>query len=239
MFKRWYLIVWTVFITASIIVLAVMLMVQKEDYQQYAELIANSEPQEDAVKEYTGEQKRQGVVKDIWYVEESKEVRLHFRIVSAESELIFENKNGESNIIEKMNNVRCYMQERLYYLLPDGNEVVPSKVGKWYIIGKDHDDPGSWIEPSSETHLRPMQQIRYIEAEEALYYYNSDTFLAEKVRLSRYIVPGHQLIESVKIYDPLMRGVAQKVEFSLKGKDLNFKARHFKAVFYSVGKKLL
>ena len=235
MFKRWYLIAWTFFLVASVVVLCIMLMVRDEDYLRYDEIVAGSESQDKAVKKYTGEQQRQGVVKDIWYVEENKDIRLHLRIISGDSELVFQNESGNSEIIEKMHNVRCYMQERLYYLLPDGNEVIPSKIGKWYIIGKNTEDPGSWVDPHSESKLRPMQLLRYIEAEEAVYYYNSDTFLADRVRLSRYTIPGHQLVESLESFDPLMRGVAQAVEFCLKGRKLSFKARHFKAVFYSVG----
>lgn len=75
----------------------------------------------------------------------------------------------------------------------------------------------------------PMQVIRYLEADEAIYRYKTDTFTAERVRISRYVVPGHELVENFEGVKPLMSGIAKKIEFSLSGEDLNFTAHGLKA----------
>lgn len=233
MFKRWYYGVWLLLVIVAIVMIVSLTNVRRKDRRQFDELVKLSKPQEEFAESYSGAQQRNDVVKDIWYIEENTSTRLHFRIVSDSSELIFQNHDDGSEVIEHMNNIRCYMQEKLYYILPDGKEIVSSKMGKWYLIDKNPNDPSSWINPRSRD-LQPMQQLRYIEAKQATYYYTNGTFVADKVQLSRYVLPGHQIVESLTHVKPLMRGVAQMVEFCLKGQDLNFKARDFKAVFYSL-----
>lgn len=77
-----------------------------------------------------------------------------------------------------------------------------------------------------------MQFVRLMQAETASYFYKSDLFFAEQVSLSRYSVAGHQLPVSLKNEQPLMKGRAAKVQFSLNGKDPNFQASQFKASLF-------
>lgn len=74
----------------------------------------------------------------------------------------------------------------------------------------------------------PMQQIRFLEAEEGLYNYTSQQFLAQSVALSLYRLPQHDLPYVVKTA-PFLKGIAQDVSFAVSGKTPSFKAQHFRA----------
>ncbi len=77
----------------------------------------------------------------------------------------------------------------------------------------------------------PMQQTRYIEAKEGLYRFNTQEFLANKVELSLYQLPGHHLpFESSILVKPFLHGIATNISFLFSGKTPHFQAAQFKAV---------
>ena len=57
-------------------------------------------------------------------------------------------------------------------------------------------------------------------------------------RLFVFLVPGHQLKDFNDNKKLLMSGNADAVEFSLLGKDMNFKAYKLKAKFYNLERPL-
>lgn len=61
----------------------------------------------------SGEQARKQVRKDIWIAQSSTE-RLHNRIESDGSLLILQPKGGSIEVIEKLQGVRCWIQEKIY-----------------------------------------------------------------------------------------------------------------------------
>lgn len=61
----------------------------------------------------TTHQQRKGVVKDIWFTQED-ESRLHYRISSISSLLTIEPKDKGFDLIEKLENMQCWMQDKLY-----------------------------------------------------------------------------------------------------------------------------
>jgi len=75
----------------------------------------------------------------------------------------------------------------------------------------------------------PMQQMRFFEAEEGLYRYNLQQFLAQSVALSLFHLTGHNLPTTVNTESAFMKGLAQDVTFSVSGKTPQFQARQFKA----------
>ncbi len=81
---------------------------------------------------------------------------------------------------------------------------------------------------------KPMQDIRYMEAKRACYNYNTQLFVGEEARLWKYRLEGHEPVFSVKDETPLMSGTADTVEFTIKGKKLDFQARRLKAKFNEV-----
>ena len=57
-----------------------------------------------------------------------------------------------------------------------------------------------------------------------------------KVIIRRFIAEGHDLVEDVPIdKNIMMKGMAKSVEFTFGDEDINFKAHHLKAIFYSLG----
>ncbi len=74
-----------------------------------------------------------------------------------------------------------------------------------------------------------MQQIRFLVAEEGLYRYNYQEFLAHTVALSLYRMAGSELPEKIKAEKPFLKGIADDVSFAVSGKNPQFQAKHFKA----------
>ncbi len=61
----------------------------------------------------TTEQKRTGVVKDLWIAEDNGP-RLHHRICSASSLLTIVPEGNRVDLIEKLQSLTCWMQDKLY-----------------------------------------------------------------------------------------------------------------------------
>lgn len=176
------------------------------DVQEYHELMENTNPDTRYPSQtaYTAMQKRLKMQKQIFFEQGSSSNRLEIRIYSASAELVFAHQSDTTSIVEKMHDVRCYIQEELYTVLQ--NEVP-----------------------------KPMQRMLYLEAANATYDYKNELFIVDEVSLSRFDLPGHQLVESIEGLDPTLSGRAQSAQFSLGGGQLNFKADHFKAIIHSLG----
>lgn len=209
-----------------------LLDVRVKDYDAYQKLIESSE--EDHFlkngKTLVAKQQRNSVHKEIRFSDELE--RLHFNLHSKQSELVLSDDGKHTEMLENMEGVRCFIQEELYYLLPDGRELVPQGNGQLLLRHEDPKDASSWFSPQTKG-LVPMQKIRYLEAEKAAYYYKTNSFLAREVEIKLFLTKGHELIEIFEEMELIMRGLAQSVEFSLGGKNVNFRAHHLTATFYS------
>ncbi len=80
---------------------------------------------------------------------------------------------------------------------------------------------------------KPMQQMRFFEAEEGVYRYSSQEFLAKTVSLSFFRLPGSTLPLTSNPTAAFLKGVAEGVSFSISGKDPQFHAQRFKATLQS------
>lgn len=78
---------------------------------------------------------------------------------------------------------------------------------------------------------KPMQLVRYMEANRATYNYNTQLFVAQDVKFWKYRAEGHDPLQHVIGLSPLIAGSAQTVEFSIKGRDLSFQAHRLNATF--------
>lgn len=143
----------------------------------------------------TTHQERKGVVKEIWFTQEDN-ARLHYRIFSESSLLTLQPEGKSFEVVEKLEKIKCWMQDKLY---------APN--------------PGSG----------PIQQIRFLVAEDGLYRYTTQEFLAQSVGLSLFRLGGHELPKNTLPAKPFLNGVAQDVSFAVSGKNPQFKAKHFKA----------
>ncbi len=144
----------------------------------------------------TTHQNRKGVVKEIYFSQEDQ-TRLHYRIESESSHLTLKPNGHKTDLIEKLEKIKCWMQDKVYTTSPG---------------------------------TKMMQQMRFLEAEEGIYRYASQQFLAQSVGLSLFRLSGHDLPNDLNREIPFMRGVAQDVSFSVSGKTPQFQAQHFKAL---------
>lgn len=74
----------------------------------------------------------------------------------------------------------------------------------------------------------PTQQVRFLEAQEGVYSYTSQQFLAQSVALSLFRLNDHELPAQLTAL-PFLKGIAQDVSFTVSGKTPNFQAQQFKA----------
>lgn len=152
----------------------------------------------------TTHQERKGVVKEIWFTQEEGS-RLHYRIFSESSLLTIKPEGKGFDLIEKLEKIKCWMQDKLY-------------------------DPAAGS--------GPMQQIRFLAAEEGIYRYTAQEFLAQSVALSLYRLGGHELPKTTTGTKPFLQGIAEDVSFAVSGKSPQFKAKHFNAELNTLeGKK--
>lgn len=208
--------------------------VRESEEREYRQLMLDAESSGSVNSTpYTARQERQGVQKDFFF-SKGKE-RLQIRLKAETAQLILDQKDVQTQIIEKMQKVKCFMQEELYYLMADGREVVWQPNGQFLLKQADPKDPSSWL-TLNPSELFPMQVVRFLEADEAEYYYKDGRFVGEEVKISRYILEGHQLQEIAQGH-LLMKGVAGKVEFSFNGpeKELQFSAEKLKSTFFDLG----
>ncbi|MES2121974.1 MAG: hypothetical protein V4492_04250 [Chlamydiota bacterium] len=143
----------------------------------------------------TTEQKRTGVVKEIWFTQEDKS-RLQYRIFSQSSLLTLKPDGKKFDLIEKLDNIQCWMQDKIY---------------------------------AANAGAGAAQQIRYFQAQEGLYRYHTQEFLAHSVALSLYKLGGQQLPQELGKAVPFLKGKADDVSFAISGKNPQFNAQHFKA----------
>ncbi len=207
----------------------------KENEQAYRRLVESAHPINSNIKSspYTAHQQREGGQKNIFFMQEAN--RLQIQLTSQDSLLVLDNRENGLEIVEKMQKVKCWMQEELYYLLPDGRELTKQSKGQFLIRNSDPNLKTSWIDPQN-TENKPMQRLRYFEADFATYFYNGDKFVAEQVKIYTYTAPSHTLPGSFEDLEPTMTGRADSVEFSLSDKTIKFTAQHLKATFFEQGK---
>lgn len=223
------------FFAALILIFMRMGAVTQSTVDTYEEMVRDATSSHTTAQKdpYTAQQNRSRIQKDLFFYKGQD--RLQIKLKAAEAQLVLDHKDSETQIVEHMQKVKCVMQEDLYYLLPNGKEVLKQIDGRLLIRNADPQNPDSWVSPDTAG-LVPMQLVRFIDAEDAQYEYKADRFIADNVRISRYAMPGHELKEGAKQVKPLMSGTAKRVEFSLKGNgnDLNFKAYHLKATFHDM-----
>lgn len=202
------------------------------DAAAYRELVALAAPVNSTAQltPYSAKQHRKNVQKEILF--NQNEERLQIRLNSKEAILILDREEDSTEVIEKLKDVACLMQEELFYLLPDGREALKQPNGKLLARQGSPVNASNWAELNTPG-VKKMQQLRYMEADEATYYYKTDRFTASNVKISRFTAPEHRMPLLVKGLKPTMNGVAKSVEFTLSGGELNFKASNLRASFYT------
>ncbi len=200
----------------------------ENDRLVFAKLLASSNPENKDSPISYAEQNRNKGSKQIWF--QKKEEPISYRLVSEESALFFFSENNKIEVVEEMVDAKCVMQEELFYLLPDGREAVKKATGRLLLRHADPLQADSWINPDLPG-LTPMQYVRYFEAETANFHYNSQLLVAEKVKLWKYRLEGHECPQTMSAACPLMSATAETVECTLRQEQLDFHAKRLKATF--------
>lgn len=187
------------------------------DKEEYEALVGGvSSEQEGRQISY---QQRQQVQKDFFFHREG--VQHHLALKSKSAQLALQKENGETEVVEKMHGVSCYVQEELILLLPNGKEGILQADGRYKINGENliGDYPGAV----------KAQRVVLFEADEASYFYQSEKLIGEQVKVRRYLASGHSLDENMKELKPMSRGTADKIELNIGREGIKFKADLMKA----------
>ena len=122
-------------------------------------------------------------------------------------------------------------KSRLHYRIESDSSVLtlaPSK-GKFDLI-ENLSNIRCWMqEKLYEADSIDMQQVRYLKANEGIYRYSQQQFLASSVALSLFRLPGHELATPISTRDAFLKGNAQDISFSVSGKTPQFEAHQFTA----------
>lgn len=74
-----------------------------------------------------------------------------------------------------------------------------------------------------------MQQLRFLQAQEGIYRFRQQEFIASSVALSLFRLPGHELVTPTTTRDAFLKGNAENISFSVSGKTPQFEAHKFTA----------
>lgn len=182
------------------------------DETAYRTLVQQTNPQATQKAPYKARQSHENVQKDIWFTPSDSIQKHLLRLYSEGTEFILNYENDRSEIIENMQHVDCYLQEKFYFLGSDGKE----------------------LDLALESSDKPMQQLIYFQANSATYSYQSGHLLAYDVHFFRFAAPGHDMNENLSQFLLLFEGNADKLEISLQESNLEIKAHNLKANLFEL-----
>jgi hypothetical protein len=182
------------------------------DQEGYRKVLEQADPTlaYDVAKTYQASQKKRQVLKSFRKGGETQNLEA---FLSAENaEMVYEQDGEKKVIVENMEHVRCYIQEELYYLSPDGQKVLTV--------------------PQGALGYLPKQTVRYVEAEFAKYHYTTETLEASQVSMFQYTASGHSLPRSLDGYEYGKKGKAETAVISMVDGALTFKAQSYEGAVF-------
>lgn len=97
----------------ALVVCVQVAIVRKSDINLYKKFAAKTKEVATSRSASAANQKREGVRKDIWFTQEDRS-RLHYRIESKASTLTLLPIDDKLDIIENLEHIKCWMQDKLY-----------------------------------------------------------------------------------------------------------------------------
>lgn len=114
MFNRISLIAFTSFGVITLLWALQFCVVRSSDFATYrVSMEQGKQPTAKETLSTSTHQMRQGVRKDIWFAQEDGS-RLHYRIESASSLLTLVPNQNKVDVIENLEHIKCWMQDKLY-----------------------------------------------------------------------------------------------------------------------------
>jgi hypothetical protein len=208
-----------------------MVSIDSESVDAYYKLEASSAADHNRPKEYTTRLLRSNPSKEVY--QPRGDERIQMKVIADSSEIAFNTDQSGTTIVEELSVVHCDIQEDLYYLLSDGRQAVLQANGQYLVKAANSSKAVDAIVDSVEANAKPMQTVRHLEAEAAVYDYNQGLLTSDHVTLLRHQADGHQLSDQMEPQTLLMEGDAQDVECSLSGKGSYFKSQRIKGTFYT------
>jgi hypothetical protein len=163
------------------------------------------------------QQTRWGVTKEI-FVADGPLYRV-VNLQAARSEIHVAAKRPHMRVVEHFYDAKVYVQQELFYVTPDGTEVVYDAAGKLIARSKKPKE----IDPSK---LMPKQRFRYFIAKQAMFDFHTDQLFAEDVQFWAYTADGHERLEDFSALQPDAKGTASKMTLQV-GKN-EFSAENLK-----------
>lgn len=202
MFKKRSLLI--VFILALVytLTLSLMLRVTKKSKKNYLKTLSVLQPT--ASKHY-GASKRNYVSKDLWI--NTQDQIYHYLIVSKDSILhLNQTRTSETKVIEEMENITCYLQQKKYYVDKNGEDT------------KDSFD-------------NPMQQVCVLKIRNGTYNYFNKHFLGDVALISVYQLPGHEITPDISLSQAtkILDGECDNVSFFFQEDKPNLRTNNLKA----------
>ena len=193
--------------------------IDKKDIARYRDLEVSSNPRLDVNHKTvnTTSQYRTNVEKTIRFSQNG--TPLQIKLNADKSTLQLSQFRKEMEAIEVMEPVRCWIQESLFYRLPDGRDVMPQADGRLLIKDADPSDPSSWISPDHPD-LTPMQVIRYLEADRGLHHYLDNSFVANHATFSQIVTSGHTLGSTGSDQTVLVKALARSIKLTISNNDV-------------------
>lgn len=201
--------------------------IHEQTVTSYQELM-NWASASDTENIYQSTQGKRNIIKTV-LLSEGPEKR-NIQLKAAYSQMVADKLPSHIDWLEKMQQMECVIQEKLYYILPDGREVVRAESGE-LVFEKEMN---ASLSSDEKVHLIPMQHVRWIEADQACYSYFTNRLTAESVKIALYCFPGHEINFPTKEDPKMMNASSSSVSFALS-KELSFQAEQFKATFMSQG----
>ena len=180
---------------------------------------------------YSAKQARKGVRRDILLLN-SHGQRLGLRLEANSGELVLTKSMDSTTVVENLRGVSCYMQEELYYILPDKREAIQNAHGAW-VARESSASTADTLLALPTRGAKPMQKVRTFQSETAQYSYHSQNLTAENVQLMNFAAKGHQLDDAMAMpyarTASSLRATAKSAAFSLEDNQLKFTAQGLKA----------
>jgi len=121
---------------------------------------------------------------------------------------------------------------RLHYqIASEGSLLTLTPVGNKFEFVESLQGIRCWMQDQLLQEEEPAQQARYFEADEGVYRYSTQEFVANDVSLSLFHLPGHKLPEgTVDPEEAFFKGRAKDISFFFGGNTPQFQARQFQAI---------
>lgn len=216
MFKKRSLLIGSIIFFATCLTSIKIFYISKRNQQSYCKTLEYLQP---TVSNQTGTTKRNTVTKNLWVQGEDT---LYQYIISSKGSTLHLNqlKASETKVVENMEYAVCLLQQKLYYVDQEGNEIKKEAM---------HNDS-----------CFPRQQVCRLEVDHGTFNYMSKSFSGDQTKIQIYEIPGHELTATPHFHKgkKMMEGNCDHIKFYFMEKIPNLKVENLVAKIFAQGEDL-